>query len=405
MSQRSAAGKGTTRRSPHPLSRSCILAPLLLLATLAFSATPALASSSPPAIETESVSAVTEHDATLQAQIETGGLYTGYQFEISTSSSYDFTRFVCPYSFPGSAQCMSIVDGKPLPAGLVEPKPQYILAGSGEESVSLDLASIGATLQPGTTYHYEVTAANEGSRTVRGPDQTFTTPSAGTTGTAPAISNELVSGVTEHAATIEAQIDPEGLETTYEIWLGFGCEETPEGATCALVTVRRVGPVQIAAGDSTQTISAELRLEPSHRYTWRVIARNSAGETIGNTVIFYTPTRGSEAPVPGNTTEVPAPGNTTPPSDTTPSATSGAGPSEAPGAASTGSPSMPAAPPLVSPLGQMVEHKALTGNRKLARALIACAKRPKKQRAGCRKQAQHGYVMTVMKADAKGVKS
>jgi hypothetical protein len=66
--------------------------------------------------------------------------------------------------------------GEPLPAGLVEPKPEYIPAGSGDQSVSLDLASIGATLQPGTTYHYKVIASNYSGPTVEGPDQTFTTP-------------------------------------------------------------------------------------------------------------------------------------------------------------------------------------------------------------------------------------
>ena len=32
----------------------------------------------PPSINRESVSGITEHDATLEAQIETHGLYTGY---------------------------------------------------------------------------------------------------------------------------------------------------------------------------------------------------------------------------------------------------------------------------------------------------------------------------------------
>jgi hypothetical protein len=66
--------------------------------------------------------------------------------------------------------------GEPLPPGLVEPQPEYIPAASGDRSVSLDLASIGATLQPDTTYYYRVIASS-GGPTVDGPDQTFTTPS------------------------------------------------------------------------------------------------------------------------------------------------------------------------------------------------------------------------------------
>jgi hypothetical protein len=181
-----------------------LAAVIALLALLVFSSS-AMASE-PPTIEGESVSGVSEHDATLEAQIETGGLYTGYQFEIDTNSSYDFTRFACPFSFPGSAQCMAIVDGEPLPAGLVEPNPRYIPAGSGEQSVSLDLASIGATLQPGTTYHYRVTVSN-GAHGAQGPDQTFTTPSTGATGTAPSIDSESVSHVTSTDATLETEIN------------------------------------------------------------------------------------------------------------------------------------------------------------------------------------------------------
>jgi hypothetical protein len=159
--------------------RSFTLVPLLAcLAVLAFSATPALASS-PPVIESESVLGITQTDTTLEARIDTGGLYTGYWFQIDTNSSYNFSQPTCPFELPGYEECEAITDGEPLPAGLVEPKPHYIPAGSGEQTVSLDLASIGATLQPDTTYHYRVIAANEGSPTVEGPDQTFTTLPAG----------------------------------------------------------------------------------------------------------------------------------------------------------------------------------------------------------------------------------
>ena len=129
-----------------------------------------------PSIESESVSHITPTDATLEAQINTQGSYTGYWFQIDTNSSYDFTQADCPFEFPGSAECDSISVGEPLPAGLVEPHPEYIQANSGDQSVRLDLASIGATLQPLTTYHYRAIAANGGGPTAQGPDQTFTTP-------------------------------------------------------------------------------------------------------------------------------------------------------------------------------------------------------------------------------------
>lgn len=124
-----------------------------------------------PSIEGESASKVTEHDATLEAQINTYGLYTAYEFQIDTNGSYNYTKPNCPLGV-----CDSISVGEPLPAGLVEPKPEYIPAESGDRSVSLNLATIGTTLQPGTTYHYKVIASNYSGPTVEGPDQTFTTP-------------------------------------------------------------------------------------------------------------------------------------------------------------------------------------------------------------------------------------
>ncbi len=132
----------------------------------------------PPTIESESVANVTEHDATLQAMIDPNGRYTGYEFQIDTNSRYDLSGPVCPFELPGYAVCEAIRVGEPLPAGLVEPEPEYLPATSAAQSVSLDLASIGAVLAPGTTYHYRVIAANGGSPTIQGPDQTFTTMSS-----------------------------------------------------------------------------------------------------------------------------------------------------------------------------------------------------------------------------------
>jgi hypothetical protein len=141
--------------------------------------TPA-ANTASPSIDNESVSNVTEHDATLDAEINTNDVYTGYWFQIDTNSRYNFTQFDCPWEFPGTARCQSITDGEPLSPGLVEPEPEYIPAGADERSVSLDLASIGATLQPATTYHYRVLVASSGANGGQGPDQTFTTPSTQT---------------------------------------------------------------------------------------------------------------------------------------------------------------------------------------------------------------------------------
>jgi hypothetical protein len=269
--------------------RNALLAMLSLALGVAVLPAAALASFSPPAVESESVSGVSEHDVTLEAQIETGGLYTGYQFEIDTNASYNFTRFACPFSFPGYAQCMVIVDGEPLPAGLVEPKPQYIPAGSGEQSVSLDLASIGATLAPGTTYHYRAAVSN-GAQGAQGPDRTFTTPSTGITGTAPSIGGISVSNVTEHDATLEAQINPNGLATTYEFGLGKGCYP----AACDVIAdiplpVEDLSSIQGEQAVSLALSSAGVTLQPNSVYYYWITATNAAGESHREGGIFKTP--------------------------------------------------------------------------------------------------------------------
>jgi hypothetical protein len=305
------------RRLGHPLH--ALAAVTALLAFLAFSSS-AMASSA-PVIESESVSGVSEHDATLEAQIETGGLYTGYQFEIDTNSSYNFTRFVCPFSFPGSAQCESIVDGEPLPAGLVEPYPQYIPAGSGDRSVSLDLASIGATLAPGTTYHYRVTASN-GGQGAQGPDQTFTTPPAVASGQEPSIDSESASGITEHDAILEAKINPQGQAVRYQFQLVPNSSEYRSEVVCPpnpgppfictgehVTNALPLGFIQSGLEDrpvSVDLASAGVTLQPGTTYHYRVIVVKSV--QTEDTITWQGP------PVYG-----PDQTFTTPPADTAPS--------------------------------------------------------------------------------------
>ncbi len=86
------------------------------------------------------------------------------------------------------------------------------------------------TLKPGTTYHYRVLAATatvtedtlewEGP-TAYGPDQTFTTPSTPPTGAAPVIDSVSVSHLTPTDATLEAQINTEGLPAMYDFLMSY----------------------------------------------------------------------------------------------------------------------------------------------------------------------------------------
>jgi hypothetical protein len=107
-----------------------------------------------PSIKSESVSNITPTDATLEAQINTEGLPTLYQFHLSSICG---GRGICLY-----------VREYPLPSGL-------LLGSFIDQSVSLDLNSAGVTLEPGGTYYYSMSATSTAG-TTEGSAQTLTTP-------------------------------------------------------------------------------------------------------------------------------------------------------------------------------------------------------------------------------------
>ena len=172
-----ARASASSHAHPQPprAPRGLTLTPLLMLIVLSVSVTAAQAAGA-PSIDGVSASNITEHNATLEAQINPNGLETAYQFQIDTNGNYNYTKSVCPLG-----ECEAISVGEPLPAGLVEPEAEHIPAGSGDQPASLDLANIGATLQPGTMYHYRVLASNGSGPMVQGLDQTFTTSSSAAT--------------------------------------------------------------------------------------------------------------------------------------------------------------------------------------------------------------------------------
>jgi hypothetical protein len=88
----------------------------------------------------------------------------------------------------------------------------------------------------------------------------------------------------ESSATLTALIRPEGAETKYEFWL--------EGETA----LAEVGEGYISASRLEQEVSAHVStLKPSHTYTYRVIASNSAGSRTSSPLSFTT----GAAPPPG----------------------------------------------------------------------------------------------------------
>ncbi|MGH2833597.1 MAG: hypothetical protein ACRDK2_12560 [Solirubrobacteraceae bacterium] len=364
---------------------------------------PAVAAASLPSIESESVSHVTPTDATLEAQInlhEAGaGVY--YQFQLVGNQSEYASEILCPVTLrPGTDGCIGSQSASALPIGFI---PGNTAQPGVDHTASLDLSSAGVTLKPGSTYHYRVLVARRVQTedtieweppTVFGPDQTFTTPPP------PSIESESVSHITSTDATLEAQIDTNGLEATYEFhlqeWpLCFDANppcERPEYAPLTLPSGKLLGSF-VGQSVSADLNSAGVTLRPGEDYNYWVTATNAAGTTEGHIQRFIAP---EEAAQPLNVT---APSTTTNGGGNsgTSSTQIGAGGSPAPGITPHGSQIACLCDCARGCHGKNVNDKHLTRAQELAKALRACNKKPKSKRAACKKQAHRKFGTTAKK--------
>jgi hypothetical protein len=216
-------------------------------------------------------------------------------------------------------------------------------AGSGTSEQSVDQRP--EELQPATTYHYRVTATNTAGENTNGTDQTFTTSPA----TPPLLGTGEASTITQSTTTITAAVNPEGLSTTYELQYGTSTSYGTQLFTSA------------GSGHALINIALTLTgLAPDSTYHYRLTATNREGTTETSDKTFTTTSYPALIVQPAAPLLIPfvAPATAT----------------------TTGSEGATTTRP-----------KALTNTQKLANALKACAKKPKKQRAGCRKQAQRKY--------------
>jgi hypothetical protein len=144
-------------------------------------------------------------------------------------------------------------------------------------------------LAPGTEYAVCLVAEDTEGKTPS-PSVTFTTPAV-----APTIESEFgdfVTDVASTSATLGAEINPGGAETTYHFEYGttaaYG-QSTPESNLAT-------------AGDSVQSAAAHIQgLQPSTTYHYRVVAANAqspAGGTPGPDETFTTQPGGGELKLP-----------------------------------------------------------------------------------------------------------
>jgi hypothetical protein len=111
-------------------------------------------------------------------------------------------------------------------------------------------------------------------------------PAASMGASGPVVSSELVSQVSEHAATLEAQIDPNGLETKYEFWLQYKACQSGQ-STCDTIVVTRVEEGYVGAFGTNVHVTASLTgLQAGYSYTYFVYAVNGDGFVKGESLEF-----------------------------------------------------------------------------------------------------------------------
>lgn len=204
-------------------------------------AVPALASAAVPAAQTGSATHITQTTAVLTGRVNPRGVDTDYSFNYGPTIAYGGTTVA------GNAG-----------------------SGTGARTVSSEVTG----LEPGTVYHFRITAVSA-TGTVDGIDATFKTagspPSAVFTG--PAVN------VKKTVATPTGSIDPNGSATTWLIQYGlassYGLQTFPQTA--------------IAPGFTAVPISLELSgLAPATLFHYRVVAYHGTVATYGADATFFT---------------------------------------------------------------------------------------------------------------------
>ena len=316
----------------------------------------------PPAIESESVSHITPTDVTLEAQINPGGRETTYEVWVG----------VYPECIEEMMESCKSTGNGPAGTGTIV---GTIPASFSSHTVSVDIAKAWHKLSPNSSYIYNVRATNSGwayEGSAYGEQKVFKTAA----GAQPAIVSESVSNLTSTDATLEAQINSEGLETTYQFRLESGCLYPRE---CAVITVYPLPSGTLLGSFVDQSVSLDLNsagvtLAPGVEYAYSVSATNAAGSVAGHEQRFTAPEDGVQ------------PLNTTPP----------------PGSHSTTGPGQgTVTPATTNPLGSVrpsLKMTALTNAQKLAKAVKACKRKSKRQRASCVKAAHKKYGKTATKA-------
>jgi hypothetical protein len=204
-----------------------------------------------PDVAVTPASSVQATSATLNGTVNPNGIALsttgGCEFEYGTSTSYGTT-----------VQCDQL--------------PGQI--GTGTSPVPVTATITG--LQGNTTYHFRLDATNAGGAS-QSTDGTFTTLAA------PTVGSEFPSGVSETGATLDAQINPNGSDTTYHF---------EYGATTGYGTSVPMHDADAGSGSADVVVSQQIQgLQAATSYHFRVVATNPVGTIDGpdRTLTTYPP--------------------------------------------------------------------------------------------------------------------
>jgi len=140
-----------------------------------------------------------------------------------------------------------------------------------------DVTAAITGLSPGTHDHYRLVATNSAGATSHGLDQTFITTAP------PAVAGLSSANVTATSADLKAQVNPNGLEATYQF---------DYGTSTSYGQVAPVPDGTVGASNSDQAIGVHLEnLIPHAVYHYRLVATNADGTTStgDQTFTFYPP--------------------------------------------------------------------------------------------------------------------
>lgn len=221
--------------------------------------------SGPPAIESEMAVNETSTGATIEASVYTGEHETEVYVEYGESEAYGQRTAKVKVPAFSLAQTLKI-------------------PGVGRaQTASIEVQG----LTVGTLYHYRVVAENPSSKGVASvaPDASFQTLPAAR------IERESVSDVGSTSATLSAQIDDLGTQSTYYYEYGP-----------SVAYGFKTAPVVLSANDTALTVSTQLDgLQPATGYHFRVVVENplvtgQPGYIAGADVAFGTFPASSELP-------------------------------------------------------------------------------------------------------------